>query len=71
MTKEIIKTKIDALPEDKVDAVGAFIDFILYKSHEENTTEQLIKLQAESGAFDFLINEPDIYNENKLIEKYK
>lgn len=49
MKNEIIKTKVDLLAPDKVDAAGEFIDFILRKSQEENTKEQLIKLQAESG----------------------
>jgi hypothetical protein len=71
MTKDLIKTKIDSLPPDKVDAVGEFIDFILYKSNEEGITEQLIKMQAESGAFDFLDDEPELYTDKKIIEKYK
>ena len=70
MTKEIIKTKIDALPQDKVDTVGEFIDFILHKNHEESATEQLVRLQAESGVFDFLNNEPDLYSDKNLIKKY-
>ena len=53
MKNEIIKTKVDLLAPDKVDTVGEFIDFILRKSQEENTSEQLIKLQAESGALIF------------------
>lgn len=70
MTKEIIKNKIDSLPPDKVDTVGEFIDFILHKSHEGSTTEQLIKLQTESGSFDFLISEPDLYSDKNIIERY-
>ena len=71
MTKDLIKKKIDSLPPDKVDAVGEFIDFILYKCNEETVTEQLVKLQAESGAFDFLNDEPDLYSNKNLIEKYQ
>jgi hypothetical protein len=71
MTKDLIKKKIDSLPQDKVDAVGEFIDFILYKTNEEIITEQLVKLQAESGAFDFLNDEPDLYSDKNLIEKYQ
>jgi hypothetical protein len=70
MTKEIIKNKIDALPLDKVDTVGEFIDFILYKNHEESITDHLIKLQAKSGSFDFLNDEPELYSDKNLIEKY-
>ena len=71
MTKELIKTKIDSLPQDKVDAVGEFIDFILFKANEEIVTEQLVKLQAESGAFNFLNEEPELYSSKNLIEKYQ
>lgn len=34
-------------------------------------TEQLVKLQSESGTFDFLNNEPDLYSNKNLIEKYQ
>ena len=45
MTKELIKSKIDSLPTDKVDAVGAFIDFILYAKNDAIITDQLVRLQ--------------------------
>jgi len=45
MTKELIKSKIDSLPADKVDAVGAFIDFILYAKNDAIITDQLVRLQ--------------------------
>ena len=71
MTKDLIKTEIDLLPPDKVDTVGEFIDFILFKAKDEIVTQQLIKLQEESGAFNFLHDEPDLYSDKNLTEKYK
>ena len=70
MTRDLIKNKIDSLPQDKVDAVGEFIDFILYKSNEEIMTKQLVKLQTKSSTFDFLNDEPNLYSDKNLIEKY-
>jgi hypothetical protein len=71
MTKELIKSKIDSLPADKVDAVGDFIDFILHSNDEAIVTEQLVRLQMESGAFNFLNDEPELYSDKNLIEKYQ
>ena len=59
MTKKLLKSKIDQLPADKVDSVGAFIDFILYAKNDAIITDQLVRLQMESGAFNFLNDEPD------------
>lgn len=71
MTKELIKSKIDSLPADKVDVVGDFIDFILHANDEAIVTEQLVRLQMESGAFNFLNDEPELYSDKNLIEKYQ
>ena len=71
MTKELLKIKIDSLPADKVDAVGAFIDFILYAKNDAIITEQLLRLQMESGAFNFLNDEPELYSDKNFIEKYQ
>jgi len=58
------------LPPDKIAIVGMYIDFILHKISEEIINEQLVKWQAESGSFDFLNDEPDLYSDKNLIEKY-
>jgi len=70
LPRELIKTKIDLLPPNKVAIVGEYIDFILHKISEEIINEQLVKWQAESGSFDFLNDEPDLYSDKNLIEKY-
>lgn len=71
MTKELLKSKIDSLPADKVDTVGSFIDFILHTKNDAIITEQLTRLQMESGAFNFLNHEPELYSDKNLIEKYQ
>jgi len=71
MTKELIKSKIDSLPADKIGTVGDFIDFILQGNHETIVSEQLVQLQMESGAFNFLNDEPELYSDKNLIEKYQ
>ena len=71
MTKELIKSKIDSLPADKVDAVGDFINFILHAKNDAIITDQFVRLQMESGAFNFLNNEPQLYSDKNLIEKYQ
>lgn len=71
MTKELIKSKIDSLAADKVDTVGDFIDFILHTKNDAIITEQLVRLQMESGAFNFLNDEPELYSDKNLIEKYQ
>ena len=71
MTKELIKSKIDSLPADKVDAVGDFINFILHAKNDAIITDQFVRLQMESVAFNFLNNEPQLYSDKNLIEKYQ
>ena len=70
MTKELLKSKIDLLPANKVNEVGDFIDYILHAKNDAIITEQLLRLQMESGAFNFLNDEPELYSDKNLIEKY-
>ena len=53
MTKELLKSKIDLLPANKVNEVGDFIDYILHAKNDAIITEQLVRLQMESGTFNF------------------
>ena len=70
MTKELLKSKIDLLPANKVNEVGDFIDYILHAKNDAIITEQLLRLQMESGAFNFLNDETELYSDKNLIEKY-
>ena len=71
MTKELLKSKIDLLPANKVNEVGDFIDYILHAKNDAIITEQLVRLQMESGTFNFLNDEPEHYSDKNLIEKYQ
>ncbi|WP_138480648.1 DUF2281 domain-containing protein [Dyadobacter bucti] len=70
MTKQaIIERTIEAirqLPEDKAEEISDFADF-LRKRYEENQLSQGIqKLAAESAAFEFLNNEEELYSVEDL-----
>ena len=71
MIRQLVKEKIDQLPDAKVDAIADYIDYILYKENSIVSTNEGINLQEKSGAFDFLKNEPDLYSDDKLIETYQ
>ncbi len=71
MTKQLVKDKIDQLPDTKIDTVADYIDYILYKENSVFPIWEIIKLQEESGVFDFLKDEPDLYPDDKLLEKYQ
>ncbi len=71
MTKQLIKDKIDQLPDTKIDAVADYIDYILFKENSVISTADIVKLQKRSGLFDFLKNEPELYPDDKLIETYQ
>ncbi|MEO7264121.1 MAG: hypothetical protein ABIW38_04370 [Ferruginibacter sp.] len=70
MTRQLIKQKIDKLPENKIEVVADYIDYVLQKSEEEETL-LLIAFQDAGGSFDFLKDEPELYTDDKLIEVYK
>jgi len=74
MTRErIIERTIKAinqLPEDKAKEISDFADFIIKRFEEQQLTEGLQKLVAQSKAFDFLEEEEDLYSESDLIEVF-
>lgn len=70
MTKQLIKDKIDQLPDTKIDTVADYIDYILYRENYPISTDDIINLQLKSGVFDFLKEEPDLYSDDKLVEIY-
>lgn len=71
MTKQLVKDKIDRLPDTKIETVADYIDYILYKEGSVLHTPDIINLQEKSGVFDFLKEEPDLYPDDKLIETYQ
>lgn len=62
--------KIKQLPDNKLNQINDFIDFLLNKIDDKIILENLQKLSSESKSFDFLKDEEDLYNVNDLKEKY-
>jgi hypothetical protein len=74
MSREIlIKRTLKALsklPEDKIQEVHDFADFILKKYDEEALQNGVEHLVSESETFDFLNEEEELYSQHDLKEKY-
>ncbi len=74
MSREIlIKRTLKALsklPEDKIQEVHDFADFILKKYDEEALQKGIEYLVSESETFDFLNEEDELYSQDDLKEKY-
>ncbi|MBN1416745.1 MAG: DUF2281 domain-containing protein [Bacteroidales bacterium] len=68
---EKLKTKIALLPDNKIQEVNDFADFLLSKIDDQITVEAIQKLASNSKAFDFLKEDEDLYSVNDLKEKYK
>ena len=64
MTKEqlINKTQetLSKLPQDKIQEINDFADYILNKYEEETLQKGVEKLRSNSKSFDFLMDEEDI-----------
>lgn len=75
MTKEALINKtvdtLSKLPQEKIEEINDFADFILKKYDEETLLKGIEKLSSESKAFDFLNQEEDLYTMNDLKERYK
>jgi hypothetical protein len=74
MTREaIIKrtvTSLQLLPVEKIEEIADFTDYVL-KRHEEMILQNGIqKLAEESGSFDFLKEDEDLYTIDDIKEKY-
>ena len=74
MDKQVIIERtlkaINELPEDRAQEISDFADFI-FKRYEENQLSQGIqKLISESGVFEFLNGEEEIYSLADLKEVY-
>ncbi len=64
-------SKIEQLPESKIEELNDFADFLLYKIEEKILQEGVQNLTSNSKTFDFLEEEEDIYTVNDLKERYK
>ncbi|MEP7127533.1 MAG: hypothetical protein ABI729_01640 [Chitinophagales bacterium] len=59
------------LPDDKLQEAADFVSYLLWKVNEQLLQEGIHKLASESGSFDFLNHEEDLYTLNDLKEKYR
>ncbi len=63
--------KLQKLPQQKLQEVADFADFIMYRLDNELISEVMSKLQEQEGTFQFLETEPDLYTLNDVQEKYQ
>jgi hypothetical protein len=68
---EKLKSKISRLPDNKIQEVNDFADFLLSKIDDHITVEGIQKLMSDSKAYNFLKDDDDLYTVNDLKEKYK
>jgi len=75
MTKEEILQKtteiLNNLPKESVKHINSYEDFILLQYEEYILQKGIEKLASESGSFDFLNEEPDLYTLDDLKERYR
>jgi hypothetical protein len=62
---------ISKLPEQSLQEVSDFAEFLLSKVEEQTITEGIKKMSSESGAFDFLNEDEVSYTVKDLKEKFK
>jgi len=75
MSREtLIKNTLNSLsklPEQKIQEVSDFAEFLLSKADDAILTKGIQKLVAESKSFDFLKDDEDLYSIEDLKETYK
>lgn len=62
---------LEKMQESSVLEVFHFAEYLLQKSDDSISSVGLIKLMENGGAFNFLINEPDLYSLKDCVEIYK
>jgi len=63
--------KLQKLPQQKLQEVADFADFIMYRLDNQLISENMSKLQEQGETFQFLETEPDLYTLNDVQEKYQ
>ncbi len=63
-------TTLSRLPQDRLQEVSDFADFVLKKYDEEILQEGMEKLSSDSGSLKFLEEEENLYSTKDLKEKY-
>ena len=64
-------TVLAKLPNDKINEIADFADYILNKYEDAILQKGIEKMADDSKAYDFLKNDEDIYKVSDLKEKYK
>jgi len=75
MSREtLIKNTLNSLsklPEQRIQEVSDFAEFLLSKADDTVLTKGIQKLVGESKSFDFLKDDEDLYSIEDLKETYK
>ena len=75
MNREILikdtLTKIQQLPDLRIQEINDFADFLLSKIEDSILLEGVQKLTSDSKSFEYLKNEEDLYSVNDIKDKYK
>lgn len=58
---------IAKLPDQQVQEVANFAEFLLNKSQDQVLVEDIQQIVSESNAFNFLKEEPELYSINDLL----
>ncbi|MGB7393622.1 MAG: hypothetical protein WA913_04440 [Pricia sp.] len=61
---------LSKLPEDKIEEISDFADFILKKYDEKVLQKGMESIMGESNTFDFLKEEPISYSVKDLKKRY-
>ena len=74
MTKQLIIEQtlkvFDKLPEDKVEEISDFADFILKKYEDATLLKNMEKVLSDSNTFSFLKDEEEIYTVSDVKKLY-
>ena len=74
MTKQLIIEQtlkvFDKLPEDKVEEISDFADFILKKYEDATLLKNMEKVLSHSNTFSFLKDEEEIYTVSDVKKSY-
>lgn len=70
LIKETIN-KLTKLPDQKLQEVSDFAEFLLSRLEEKNLAEGIQNLAATSKSFKFLEEDEDLYSPEDLKEVYK
>ncbi len=63
--------KIRQLPDNKIQQVNDFADFLLSKIADKILLEGISELASGSKSFEYLVDEDDLYSVDDLKEMYK